>query len=81
MWFGELELERMMLHLHFTFLDHSALARSGVRGEDEPTFTAIADFDLKPQLNSPSISYELITMRPSQIMRSGGDGEIGKYGK
>jgi len=45
-WFGELELEQMMLHLHFTFLDHSALARSGVRGEDEPTFTAIADFDL-----------------------------------
>jgi hypothetical protein len=25
--------------------------------------------------------YISVTMRPSQILRSGGDGEVGKYGK
>ena len=47
------------------------------------------DFDVRhpaSYLHCESSSDQLavnisVTMRPSQILRSGGDGEIGKYGK
>jgi hypothetical protein len=38
-------------------------------------------FHLHEALNNRAIPRIIVTMRPSQIMRSGGDGEIGKYGK
>ena len=39
------------------------------------------ELTLQSALNHQSILYTTVTMRPSQIMRSGGGGEIGKYGK
>jgi hypothetical protein len=53
----------------------------GSLGEHEPTSNDDGRFHPHPQLNLESTPYELFTMRPSQIMRSGGDSPIGKYGK